>query len=101
MMSVAVSRFFVLLCLPITASTSTRVVAESAHPRVETASEGIKLTLQVPSGAYPVDALVRVTVQAVNVSQHAIQLGADLTQGCSLSTADAEVVTGQDSVVYP
>lgn len=78
--------------------------ASAAGPVItatKTASDGIRLTLRAPSGAVPIDALVRVTVQATNTSQHAIHLGVGLDQGCSLSTADAEVVAAQDTVAYP
>jgi hypothetical protein len=74
-----------------------RAQAAGSHSiRVETTSQGIRLTLIVPGSIYPKDALVQVTLLLRNVSHHPVRLD----ESCG-HRPFAEVTSRSGKQIYP
>jgi hypothetical protein len=90
----------VLLLLPFEASPVARAYPASVYTS-QARSHGVVLSLSLTHRTYPQDALVRVTVRLVNVSQHAVLIGGTEAAVCVQQGPGIRVTDSTDRRLYP
>lgn len=88
------------MLLPRAALESARAASGSGI-RVDTISHNVRLSLIVPKQVYPQNALVRVTVQVQNLSNHSMDLGATSGRYCPTTSPGVQVIDKIGTIVYP